>query len=198
MAATASAGELVGMPLEPVASEPATIHAASEIAVTYSASQLQIRIGIGVDCASAGELQNGLLGGDLSEAALADALRELANTAAGGFARGALACNAQLTIGMPSNRDLVSGAASHEGRAFRLVAPGGSLVLHCVAIVSECAPKLVVASELREGMVLARDVMNSNGLLTVPAGTALTRATVQQLGRVLGAIGSYEVNEAAA
>jgi hypothetical protein len=47
-------------------------------------------------------------------------------------------------------------------------------------------------------MVLARDVRNAMGVLIAPAGTNITRTTVEQLARLLGAAASLEVNEIAA
>jgi hypothetical protein len=47
-------------------------------------------------------------------------------------------------------------------------------------------------------MVLARDVRNAMGMLIAPAGTNITRTTVEQLSRLLGATANLEVTEIAA
>lgn len=190
-------GALVGESFTMEPAESSVVVQASTIPLTLAAEQIQIRIGLGVDGASIDALQAGLLGGDTSPEAVADAMRELANTAGGALKRAALDSGTEFTIGLPSNANILVHDTKPEHRAWMLRAESGLSFL-CVAIASLSTPKLVPVRELREGMVLSRDVRNAMGVLIAPAGTNLTRTTVDQLGRLLAATASLEVSEIAA
>jgi hypothetical protein len=193
----AELGELIGESFTPATQAPREVVQTSAIPLTLTAEHLQLRIGLGIDGCTMGALQSTLLGGDTSTEAMADAMREIANTAGGAVKRAALAAGVEFSIGLPSNTNLVACEGRAHHRAWTLRAPSG-VELACVVIASSTAPKVVATRDLREGMVLARDVRNAMGTLIAPAGTNLTRTTVEQLSRILGAAASLEVTEIAA
>jgi len=173
--------------------------AAAELPLTLPDEQIHIRIGFGVDAGSLAILQQTLLGGDTSIEGAADALREMANVAGGAIKRAALKQGIELTIGLPTSRNVMGDPG--ERRAWNLDGLSGisaGMRVACVAIASASQPKMVVTKDLREGMVIARDVRNQMGMLIVPAGTNLTRTTVEQLGRLLDATATLEVTDVAA
>ncbi|MGE0398441.1 MAG: hypothetical protein AB7T06_17175 [Kofleriaceae bacterium] len=193
----AELGELIGEPFAADAETCAAVVHASSIPLTLTAEQIQIRIGLGIDEATASSLQSTLLGGDTSGEAIADAMRELANTAGGAIKRMALDGGVEFSIGLPSNTNILVLDDQPRHRAWTLRSASGVSFV-CVAIATSSAPRVVPARELREGMVLARDVRNAMGVLIAPAGTNITRTTVEQLSRLLGETASLEVNEIAA
>lgn len=158
--------------------------AAAELPLVCAAHRVELTLGIGIDAASKPTFQNLALGGDTSTEALADALRELANTAAGAVKRAALLDGAELTIGLPRNANPF---AQPSGR--RWTAASADLSIACLAVSASSAPSRVVGRHLREGMVLTRDVQNSNGTLLASAGTYLTRNMAERLGQLLGDLG---------
>ncbi|HEY4056014.1 MAG TPA: hypothetical protein VGM39_05370 [Kofleriaceae bacterium] len=190
-------GELFGEAVSLEPAETTDVVETSVIPLTLPSQQLQIRIGLGIDVSTLGTLQSTLLGGDTSQSAIADAMREFANTAGGALKRAAFGAGVEFTIGLPSNGNVIAQGASRSQRTWKLRAASG-VTFTCIAIASSSAPKVLTIRDLREGMVVARDVHNAVGVLVVPAGTSLTRNTVDQLGRILGAAANVEVNDAAA
>jgi hypothetical protein len=180
----AELGELIGEPFTPDLEMFSTVVQASSIPLTLTTEQIQIRIGLGIDFASMGALQSTLLGGDTSPDAIADAMRELANTAGGAIKRTALDSGVEFTIGLPSNANILAHEGKPVHRAWTLRSASGVSFV-CVAIATSNAPKVVPTRDLREGMVLARDVRNAMGVLIAPAGTNMTRTTCEQLARIL-------------
>lgn len=196
----AELGQLVGEPFAVSCSTaPADLEiaVASTVTLALTSEQIMIRLGFTLDPTSAAALQATLLGGDTAPEAIADAMRELANTAAGAIARSAVCSGTELTIGLPSNSAVVASSAFPAARPWTLRTASGT-TLACVAFAGSSAPKVVHARDLREGMVLARDVRNAMGVLVAPAGTNITRTTVEQLSRILGAAANLEINEIAA
>jgi DNA-binding response OmpR family regulator len=192
-----SLGELIGEPFVLDAGSGRLVESASSIPLTLTTEEIQLRIGLGIDLETMAALQATLLGGDTSPDAVADAMREIANTAAGGIKRAGLDNGVEFTIGLPSNTNILACEATTAHRSWTLRSASG-VSFTCVAIALSNAPKLIATRDLREGMVLARDVRNAMGVLIAPAGTNITRTTVEQLGRLLGATANLEVNEMAA
>lgn len=191
-------GELLGQDVKPSASASGTVVIAAELPLTLTAEKIQLRLGFGIDEVTLVMLQAGLLGGDTSPEAAADALREIANTAGGVLKRRAMAVGLELTIGLPVDKSLVANdQVPGEHRAWTLESASG-VQLACTATAMPSVPKVVGARDLKEGMVLASDVRNLNGVLIAPAGTNLTTTTVEQLARLLGSHATVEVNEIAA
>ncbi len=193
----AELGELIGEAFTPDEATCCPVVQASSIPLTLTTEQIQIKIGLGIDDTTMGALQATLLGGDTSPEAVADAMRELANTAGGAIKRKALDGGVEFAIGLPSNANILVFESKPAHRAWTLRSASGVSFV-CVAIATSNEPKLVAARDLKEGMVLARDVRNSMGVLVAPAGTNVTRTTVEQLSRILGATANLEVNDIAA
>jgi DNA-binding response OmpR family regulator len=184
-------GEMMGLELKLSTCELSQIVHASDITISIANDRVEIRLALGIDGPGTEALGAHLLGGDTSPAAIGDALRELANTAAGAFKRAALADGANVAISIPSNRDLLSAG---EGRRFML--RGDNRVsIACAGIARLISPKRVLVKQLEEGMVVIRDVRTPAGALLLPAGTCLTATTARRLADVLEHSWSIEVND---
>lgn len=206
--------ELVGTTLRvtgPPSLDPITtaIVATSAIPLTLITERLICRIGLGIDAATRARIQADLLGNDTSTPALADAMREMANIAGGAIRRSAFDQGLTFTLGLPSNETLFSpqtppthGPASDASkshptkRSFFVLTDGAAHRVDCVVVISANDPRAVSAKDLREGMVLARDVLNPMGVLLVPSGAHVTRTTAEQINRLLGPTASIEVTDA--
>lgn len=189
-------GELIGDRFQPAEFVHEPILLASEITLTLPSEPLQIKLGFGLSAQALLALQQVLLGGDTSLDAASDAMRELANTAGGAFKHAAARDGLEFSMALPSNYNIF-GVERSEQRRWHLHG-SGELAFACVAAAYATTPRIVVARDLREGMVLARDVRNPHGLLIAAAGTNLTRTTVERLARLLGATATVEIADAAA
>lgn len=171
----------------------------AELALTLASEELELRIAVGVGASSLKQLAGTIFGDpNAPESAQRDIVREMANLAAGAIKRAALDEGAAFTIGLPFDTDfarrretfiaeqefVLRGSGSATTVALRLTAISKGLTRVCVA-------------DLREGMVLARDLLNDVGNLLAPAGTRLTTSHITRLGRVLAAKAAIEVAEAA-
>jgi hypothetical protein len=181
---TSELGSLLGASLEPAAATSDPVVEAGGIDLTLSAESVVVHLALGIDATTGSQLQQTLLGGDARAEALQDALREMANTAAGAVKRAALDDGVAFTIGLPTNDHTIPAAKSRRQR--RWACRGDGLVITCVATADSNQPAQVMATELKEGMVLARDVVNATGMLLVAAGTYITRTTAEQLARLVG------------
>jgi DNA-binding response OmpR family regulator len=166
---------------------------AGHIAISIVYDRVQIRLALGTDALGTQALVAHLLGGDSRPEAVADALRELANVAAGAFKRAALADGANVAISIPSNQNLFQ---TGEGRRWTLRG-NNSVSLACVSVAQSIPPKRVPANKLEEGMVVIRDIRSAAGALLLPAGTSLTATTAQRLAGMLGNTGIVEVSDLA-
>lgn len=185
-------GALLGAPLRHTQVERYDVVLAGEIPLVLAADQVEVRLSIGADTSTCAALADKLLGGDVSEEAMMDALRELANTAGGALKRAALADGVTFTLGLPSNGGLFSDPAVKH-RWYSRDELG--LCLAFAAKVTVTAPKVLPASSLREGMVLVRDLKNPGGLLLASAGTLLTRSAAERLGSLAGASTLVEISD---
>jgi hypothetical protein len=158
--------------------------AAAELPLVCASHKIELTLGIGIDAASKTMFQNLALGGDTSAEALADGMRELANTAAGAVKRTVMLDGIEFTIGLPRNANPF---AQQTGRRWN--AAHADLAIACIAVSAASAPSRVLGRQLREGMVLTRDVLNVSGTLLAPGGTYLTRNMAERLGQLLGDIG---------
>ena len=155
---------------------------------------------VGVERDSMAKLGEACLGdATASEEAMRDLLRELANTASGAFVRAAAEEGISLTCGLPV--DLAAGAlgASPQGsRQQFVIAPrdNGLRVVFEVGILAKALRRLCV-TQLKEGMVLARDLHAETGVMLVPAGTRLTSTQIARLGGILSPRFTFDVAEAA-
>lgn len=155
------------------------------IPMSLAGDQLELRVSVVADSPCLSWLRETLLGdaGAPLEAAK-DALRELANTAAGAFKRAALKENVVLTTGLPVSNPTFDCNFDHP--SWSLKVEGYPATLLVIAEVREHRNLRVPASKLTEGMVLAHDIRNEAGILLVPAGSRLTTTSALKLSQVLG------------
>lgn len=118
--------------------------------------------------------------------ALADMLRELANTAGGAVKRAALAEHVTVTTGLPVSTTGGAAAANDNTCCWVATLRGGEARIAVIGEVLSKANRVVSAGELREGMVLAHDLRNHLGALVLPAGTRLTTTAVDRLVGLMG------------
>jgi DNA-binding response OmpR family regulator len=183
--------ELFGTELRTHPAPPCAVAFSGTISLSLAVENVELQLGIGIERDMTGAFATALLDGDESEAALDDALRELANVAGGALKRAAGNDAASVTIGLPTNANL---ASASNARSWTATTSAG-LRLRITAVAWPCKGRSVRRVELREGMVLASDVRNPAGILLVAAGTYLTSTTVDGLGRTLDANAMIEVTE---
>ncbi|MEZ4221956.1 MAG: hypothetical protein R3B13_13570 [Polyangiaceae bacterium] len=156
--------------------------------------QLEMRVALGVDAASAEALTVHLFGEDSAELE-GDMLGELANMFMGGLKDGFSRESLAFTGGLPENfepgafLDYTKNCQIVEG--FVLVAEGARIAIRVG--VSSKKNQSVGAAGLREGMVLAKDVFNARGMLLVTAGTRLSSTMADRLRQALPAKQTVEV-----
>jgi DNA-binding response OmpR family regulator len=179
--------QLVSRPLEVSSGWPERLmtaaHAAT-IPLSLAADQAELRVSVAIDGSTAASLGASLLE-DSGANAVDDLLRELANTAGGAIKRAALLENVTLTTGLPVNESQVRCEGTGI-EAWHAVSEGSDA---CFGIVCESRSRenqMVLASKLREGMVLAHDVRTESGVLLVTAGSRLTGTTAGRLADMLG------------
>jgi CheY-like chemotaxis protein len=126
------------------------------------------------------------------EAAMNDALRELASMAGGALKRMGLRERVAMTIGLPVNVRSIA-PSREKAIAFAIRADREEAPLAILAEVRDLPNKVVRASQLEEGMVVVHDVRTPNGMLLVTAGSRLTRTTAERLRRLLGTKSLMEV-----
>ena len=188
---TEEIGALIGTPLRRSQKEGYAVAHASQIPLVLATEHVEVRLSIGADAAACAVLADKLLGGDTSAAAIADALREMANTIGGALKRAAFADGTCFTLGLPSDGSLFSDPAA-KLRWHAETEEG--LCLAFAAKVIMTAPRRLPVSGLREGMVLVRDLKNAAGVLLASAGTLLTRSAAERLGSLAGANVVIEVS----
>jgi hypothetical protein len=185
-------GELLGASLHRSMTGSRSLAHTSMISLTLAADHLQLQLGIGVDERTRDHLGDVLLGGDCTIEAILDALREMANTAGGAIRRAALDDGMSFAMGLPSNENVF--ASEKRRRGFAITDANG-LYLECVVTVSANVPTAVRASDLREGMVIMRDVVDESGTVVVAAGSSLTDTTAERVRSVLGCNGNVEISK---
>jgi len=162
---------------------------ASRLSLSVASAGVEVVIGVGADEPSSRALAAALLGGvAASSAEMNDLMRELANLAGGAFKQVAVGVGLQFTMGLavdvaPSSLPSV---ARTPRRAWVAAAGDGSLRVEFEIEVRARENKRVPVVALREGMVLARDLLNDAGALLIPEGTRLTESHLVHLPKVLG------------
>ncbi len=156
------------------------------IPLSRASDETEMRVSVAVAAESVRALGALLLGDESpSSAAIDDMLRELANTAGGAVKRAALLEHVTATTGLPvsETRAITPG----EGRRCWLATiRGTSVKMGFVGEVFRRANQRVNAGELREGMVLARDLHNHHGVLVMAGGTRLTATSAGRVASLLG------------
>jgi len=140
--------------------------------------------------------------GDISPGVLLDILYEMANTVGGSFMRAGIEENMGLTTSLPSSfavheiRSVLEHADARTS-VYLEDASGGRMAIHLT--VRERRNVFVPVSRLREGMVLARDLIaDESGALLLKAGTRITTTAGERVMAILGADVTVEVADCAA
>lgn len=168
---------------------------AARISLTATASDTEIRLTLGAEHASLFKLSELMLGCTTRDkAVLEDILREMANTLAGVMKRVAPQ-DESLTTGLPHTVAMSETTSSFESAPVRFgLRMRGQPVEIMFAVETICRGKRQVAAhDLKEGMVLARDLRNEAGLLLVPQGTRITSSAAERVARLLGRTHMVEV-----
>ena len=189
----AAAHQMFGLPATCDGVEVAAgpyVHAKS-IALVSAADKLEVRIAIGADAHAAGVLA-GHLFGDASTELASDLIGELTNLLMG-VTKASLTAEALLfTAGLPQtiSADAVCMQATHH-QAFALRIGEAKLAVH-IGLISK-ANETIVRANLREGMVIAKDIVNARGVMLLAGGTRLSLTMVERLGSMMGPTEQVEV-----
>ncbi len=177
-------GNMFGVPMDLTgADEKAAAPAyAAAIDVVAPDHATEIRLLVGLSEDSAQSLATLVYGGPASPEALADALREIANTIGGAFKRTALVEGETLTVGLPSDCDV--GDVLLAERVWTAQSDVFDATIAIDKTVRES--RRLQANELQPGMVLRHDVRTASGTTVVRAGTALTERTTERLREYCG------------
>lgn len=182
-------GQLLGAALVP--SQPTRLPTKADftawLVLTMASQKLEIRFRVEMARAHVEHAAAGIFGpAQNDDDSLHDVVRELANIVAGGF-KGAAANEAvQLTMGLPAD----AGAAKEPEKALLAeqvftVHDSADKIAIGVGVEIRSSPlRMIRVTNLKEGMVLTRDVLNANGAMMVPAGR-LSQLRIARVHRVL-------------
>lgn len=94
----------------------------------------------------------------------------------------------EFTSGVPTSASLAEARATHDNRALRqrFAFRAGNVSLDVWIFAAEKKNSKMRAEDLREGMVLAEDARDRQGMLLVKAGVRLTETSARRLGTMLG------------
>lgn len=188
-AASRDVGQLLGRPLV-AATNPQPLEGTdfkAALCLTLTANKIDVRFTIGVARASLERAAEHVFGAaGSSDDELHDIVRELANLIAGRFKGAAAGESVPLTMGLPLDLDAAPASArrSLAVRSFVLQDDAKTIAIGVLVEVLASPLRIVRVAELKEGMVLAHDVLNANGGMLVPAG----RLTPLRISRVLRAL----------
>lgn len=159
---------------------------AAEIPVVHAKNGMTVRFSIGFDRLSLPRLGHLTLGEGILEGNIAmDLVRETANTIGGAFQHAAASEGAGVTIGLP--RDMREGmklGGAEDGRIFGMRSACGISAILRVELLADRIEH-VSPKNLREGMVLTRDIFGINGGLLLSGGTRITEVIAGRLSRIL-------------
>jgi len=168
--------------------------------LTLASSGHEVRLTVGIDGDSLRTIAGLVMGTeDAPPEALTDILREFANTAGGAFKQAALEEGVTLTTGLPANLGPGTPPPSQASAQQGFVLSGSDVPMKIgfhIEIRSNRLLRTTVA-QLKEGMVLARDLLSEAGALLVPSGTRLTKSQIDRVARMLSDRIAVEVAEAA-
>jgi hypothetical protein len=158
------------------------IEKAAAIQLISGAHGVQIRIGVGADNKSALLLASKLFGPDAKDL-VDDMFGEVANVIMGGMKTHFSAENLPFTGGLPvplPPRELTLSTTPFAHRHLFAIDIGGArLTLH-LGMQSKASSSVPVG-DLREGMIIARDIVNDRGLLLLKGGTRLSATMINKL-----------------
>lgn len=161
------------------------------ITLSLPEAEIDIPIALQADTDSLNAFAETMLGGPVEDGTfISQLLLEATNTLAGAFKRKALAAGFEMVIGLPTELRpsmlprLAESATDR--RSFTIGNAAMGVKLRADVLVRKRGNQSVTVGELREGMVLARDLLNSSGVLMLGAGIRLTQASIRS---VVGALG---------
>lgn len=157
---------------------------AAQIPLVMIDDNAQVDLAVGMDARSLQNIAVNIFGDrDTPQEALEDMLRELANTLGGALKRAVEAESLNMTTGLPVNIDPSSfGSAKPAAyRHFGLVSADASISVAIEVELRNTGQQQVKIGELREGMVLTRDLFNANGTLLVRSGARLTSSNISRI-----------------
>ncbi|HEX4455311.1 MAG TPA: hypothetical protein VH143_30840 [Kofleriaceae bacterium] len=186
---TTEIGEMLGLALEPEQRVDTAIRWCGAVPLTLNGEHVELQLGVGLADAGEEQFAQDVLGADATEAAIEDALREIANVAGGAVKRAALGDGLVMTIGLPTDDDVF--AMANARRWASTTASGLRLTFAIAATPAQL--RSMRCGELHEGMVVAREIRDTAGHVVAAAGTRLTATTVERLVQVLGANACIEV-----
>lgn len=169
---------------------------AAQIPMTITQNKALVQIGIGLPSHTAHLLTAQLFGvDDPPHDMIQDLLREFANVIGGAFKRAAEQDHVVMTTGLPEDvhPETFSRQRSIEQKHFELFDAEETLRIFIEIELRSKGLQKILVSELREGMVLSRDLLNPNGMLLVRSGTRLTSSNVERLCRLVPDTTSVEV-----
>lgn len=167
---------------------PPPIDKASSIALLGGASGVEIRIALGADNKSALALASKMFGPDAKDL-IDDMLGEVANISMGTLKNLFGAEQIALTGGLPSPlgpAEVMKPTKAFTHRHVLAFDIGTARLIVHVGIAAKACSSTAVA-DLREGMVIARDLFNDHGLLLLKGGTRLSTTMIKKLAELLPA-----------
>lgn len=184
--------QYLGTPFQLVAgvAPPPSGSPGATVSLTDVDHELRIDVTFFAPVASAHAIAVAFAGGDASvvdDAFIRDVILELTNSGMGavksaflgdGFRFVGSTPQPQLFAGAPS---LLAGAEARRMLTFR----SDTSFVHVFLAVRRTPRVRVKANMLREGMVVAVNVVNAAGVLMVPAGTRLTDVTAERIRRIM-------------
>lgn len=157
----------------------------AELILTYAHAKLDVRFTIGVKRESVDRAATQVFGDAWDEDARHDVVREIANLTAGGFKGAVAGEGVALTMGLPVDIGRDTAKRKNLGsKSFVLHDAAKTMEIGIVIDVLSSPLQTVKVCDLREGMVLANDVLNASGGMLVPAG----RLTQLRIARVVRAL----------
>jgi DNA-binding response OmpR family regulator len=174
---------------------------ASSMPLTYTPDHLEFRVAIDGDHTALEAISTAALGVATPEA-ICDMLNEMANVAGGAFMRAALDESLVLTSGLPEASapaalDGILGA-SHDIMTCWLSDSVSHACFRVRLSVRARMNVMVPVTSLREGMVLAKDILGKGGVLLLKAGTRVTSSTSERVRSQLDGRCTVEVADCAA
>jgi len=188
-------GDMLGQDFSmEVVEECPPLEGGAEIMLFLADSPWKVKLGVGIEGTDKATFCELLFGEVVIQDIVADALREMTNVAGGAFKREALVDDCTFALSLP--KDSQHPDVSVNRRWAFTSAEGMRFIFWCEMKAER--PDLINAHQLREGMVLSRDIRDHSGALLVTAGRVLTKLTCERLIELVGSTTVLEVNVSAA
>jgi CheY-like chemotaxis protein len=158
----------------------------AQLPLTLVSDAIGVSVVVAVSSASLSVVSQLVFGCVMPDAALADVVRELTNTAAGAFKRVAETEGIAMTMGLPterSTRELARPLGACRDVWMRVV--GTDAEIHCRLVVGPRSLERLSPASLVEGMVLTHDLLSDQGTLLLPSGTRLSETAIVRLTQLL-------------